>query len=342
MSMFRKGGWAISGVMSSAVRLCTIGGVEIKMHLAFPVLLLSCFLLGQWPVMRVMLLVLILHEIAHMLAAAALGLRVASMEITPFGGVARVEGISHASPWQEVVIALAGPASNLLMAMAAAFGAQMGLWPGSAIQLFLRCNLALMLCNLLPALPLDGGRAVRAMASGALGWRRSTRLFAWFGVALGVVLAGLGVYEAFNRRVNPTFFLTGAYLVYAALAERSDSASWIVKGLSSRASRFAQAGVLPARWLAVSADTPISRLPSRISSRGYTMIVALDPVGMKPMGTVHENELLPAMLDDQRLTVGELIKQRHPAAVDVTAKARDAVWRVAREGSGLKIGVRDA
>jgi stage IV sporulation protein FB len=321
--------------LSKAVRLGSVGGVDIKMHAAFPVLLVSCVLLGQWPVMRVMLLALCLHECAHALAAMALGMRVASMEITPFGGIARVDGLGHAAPWQEIVVALAGPASNLLMAMAAGFGAQTGLWPGEAVALFVRCNLALMLCNLLPALPLDGGRAVRAIASGALGWRRATRLFSWFGAALGAGLMAVGVYEAVNRRINPTFFMTGAYLVYAALDERNASTSWIAKGLSGRASQFAAARVVPARWFAASADTPVSKLPARISQRGYTMVVALDPVGMKPLGTVHESELLAAMMDDQRLTVGELIKRREPAALDVTATARDAVWRVAREGNGM-------
>ncbi|MDR1599984.1 MAG: M50 family metallopeptidase [Oscillospiraceae bacterium] len=326
--------------MGRAARLGSVGGVDIRMHAAFPVLIISSFLLGQWPVTRVTLLALCLHECSHALAAKALGMRVVSLELTPFGGIARVEGLGHAAPWQEVAVAMAGPGSNLLMAMGAGFGAQMGLWPGEAVQMFVRCNLALMLCNLMPALPLDGGRAVRAMASGALGWRRSTRVFAWFGAALGAGLVALGVYEAFNRRINPTFFMTGAYLVYAALEERDASASWIAKGLSGRASQFASAGVVPARWYAASADTPVSRLPARVSQRGYTMVVALDPVGMRPLGTIHESELMAAMMDDQRVTVGELIKRREPAAVDVTARARDAVWRVAREGSGIMTPTR--
>ncbi|GHU74996.1 peptidase M50 [Clostridia bacterium] len=320
--------------LNKAIRIGRIGGVELRMHIAFPLLILSCFMLGQWPVMRVMLAVLCLHECAHTLAAAALGLKVSSMELTPFGGVARVEGLTQVLPWQDAVIALAGPLSNLLLAMGAGFGAQLGFWSGAAVQMFTRCNLALMVCNLLPALPLDGGRAVRALASGTLGRARATRLFAWSGVVLGAALMGFGVYEAVQRRINPTFFLAGAYMIYCALNERNEITARIVQGLSARASQISDEQILPGKWLAVSADMPVGKLPSHINARGYTMLVVLEPVGLKPLGTIHEGELLDAMMTDQRISVGELLKRREPAAVDVTAKARDAVWRVAREGSG--------
>jgi stage IV sporulation protein FB len=199
-----------------------------------------------------------------------------------------------------------------------------------------------MLTNLLPALPLDGGRAVRALSSGALGWRRATRLFAWFGVALGGGLIGLGVFEAINRRINPTLFLTGSYLIYSALSERGEASNWIVKGLSSRASQFASSRILPAKWLAVSADTPVSALPAKVSAKGSTSSIVVDPIGMREMGTLHEHDLLDAMMSDQRLTVGDLIKRREPVALDVTAKAREAVWRVAREGRGLRLDMHRA
>lgn len=120
-----------------------------------------------------------------------LGFRVLEIELAPFGGVARIAGLED-RPGAEALVALAGPAANLLLAMAACLACQ--LWPMLAGDLagFIALNLCLCGFNLLPALPLDGGRLLRAALLPWLGRSRAGSVAAALGVALGARPGGPG------------------------------------------------------------------------------------------------------------------------------------------------------
>ncbi|MEG0768006.1 MAG: site-2 protease family protein, partial [Clostridia bacterium] len=113
--------------------LGTVWGVAIRMHMAFPLWIAAGIAFGYGRLLGVLLCVLCVHEAAHAWMAAALGLRVCSLELMPFGGVARIEGMLTLRPLQEVLIALAGPCSNLLMAMGAALGVYLFHIPGKTV-----------------------------------------------------------------------------------------------------------------------------------------------------------------------------------------------------------------
>lgn len=291
-----------------AIKLCRIGGTDIMIHPAFPLLAIAAMLLGQWSVTRAMLLALVMHECGHMVAAKAVGLNVPEMEFAPFGGVAKIERLTESEPWRETVVALMGPAVNLLAIMAAAFGAhQMGWWTGEAAQTFIRCNIALMAINMIPVLPLDGGRAARAILGRFVSRTKATKVFAWAGVALGGAAVCFGAYMLTKRQINLTLLTTGAYLVYSALGERDQSLAGVVRTLSRRSSDMNDSGVVPTSWLSISADTHISKITPKLRGGQYTMISIVDPRSMSVIGTVSEGDLLSALAKDQTMTAGSMI-----------------------------------
>ncbi len=152
----------------------------------------------------------LLHEIGHAAMARHFGLTVSDISLSPIGGVARVERLPHHSPI-ETLIALAGPLVNLAIAVALvpllgilAFVAGYssvgevlteaftGTGPISLLVSFLLLNLLLLLFNLLPAFPMDGGRVFRALLADRFGRERGTRI----AVITGHVLGGLIVLGA--------------------------------------------------------------------------------------------------------------------------------------------------
>lgn len=141
---------------------------------------------------------LVLHEIAHGLAARACGVPVRRLTLFLFGGITDVER-APASPRTEAIAALLAPLANAVVG-AAAFGLGTLLTgPGRLLVMWLAAaNLAIAAINLLPAFPLDGGRLVRAAV-----WRatddmeRATRLAAWGGQVIGWAVVLLGVTMAF-------------------------------------------------------------------------------------------------------------------------------------------------
>lgn len=150
----------------------------------------------------------LVHEVAHAVAAKAFGGHVDHIALTLWGGHTqyRGENVSHAA---SIVISLAGPASNLLLAgMATGMGTLTD--PGSDLSVFWfissRLNLVLAVFNLLPGLPMDGGRAVESIL-GAVTRNRllGTRITAWIGRAIAVAVVAWPVIRLARDPVLDTF-----------------------------------------------------------------------------------------------------------------------------------------
>ncbi len=279
----------------------------LEVHPAFFVLCAAMVSMGQGMLLVAMLCALIPHELGHVLAAGALGVRVSSIECTPFGGAARLEGWHQLSPGQAAVIALAGPMTNLLLVLCAAGVAHYGGAQGEWLNAFVRCNLVLMCFNLLPAFPMDGGRLVAAWLAQRAGEQAARRVLAASGCALGLALVGLGVYGGIHGLWNPTLFLAGSYLAFAALKERNAPTYTQLHRIFSAREQLGRRGALPSRQWVAQGDVPIERLVARLDARHYHEIRVLDEA-MRPIGVLDEAALLGALLDRPGALVRDLLR----------------------------------
>ena len=151
----------------------------------------------------------VLHELGHAAMARRFGVRTREIVLYPIGGVARLESIPGG--WAELLIALAGPAVNVAIALSCATALvvmhvpqalqQAMPWQNSGlVQKLLWANVALVVFNMIPAFPMDGGRVLRAVLALGLGQRRATRIAA----GIGQVIAGAFVIGGI---VQADFFL---------------------------------------------------------------------------------------------------------------------------------------
>jgi Zn-dependent protease/CBS domain-containing protein len=202
-----------------------IAGTEIKVHLTFLlVLALQAFsayrsggaaaAIGSTLFVLALFLCVLLHEFGHVLMARRFGVRTPDILLLPIGGVARLERIPEA-PRQELLVALAGPAVTLVVAgvlYALVYGAGLG---GSVADLA-QLNTLLLLFNLIPAFPMDGGRVLRAVLSSRVGLQRATRVAAGIGqlVAVAMGIAGLVMSPP-----NPILLLIAFFVFLGAGAE---------------------------------------------------------------------------------------------------------------------------
>ncbi|MGF1605182.1 MAG: site-2 protease family protein [Rhodothalassiaceae bacterium] len=167
---------------------------------------------------------IVIHELSHSLAARAFGLRMTGITLFLFGGMAEMEK-EPTSPRAELVMALAGPAISFVLA-ALFWG--LGGWaeageeatPSSAVLYYLGLlNLILAVFNMIPAFPMDGGRALRA---GLWAWRGNyrwaTKWASRLGGAFGLVLILLGILSAFSGALvqGLWWFLIGMFIRAAA------------------------------------------------------------------------------------------------------------------------------
>jgi Zn-dependent protease len=174
------------------------------------------------------------HELGHAWVARRTGLTIQRITLFVFGGVARAAG-EPASPGAELAVAVAGPATSLAVAL----GCEGLRWLVSglttlelAARWLARANLLLALFNLLPGVPLDGGRALRALAWRWTGSReRATRAAAFGGQLLAAGLIGLGLLVLLRGALLPGLWLVliGWFLQGAAArtAAETDTRQWL-------------------------------------------------------------------------------------------------------------------
>jgi Zn-dependent protease len=177
---------------------------------------------------------IVLHELGHALTARLFGIGTRDITLYPIGGVARLERMSE-RPGEELAIAVAGPAVNVgivglllpvLLLLAPSVG---GLGPdlltidpaaglGVALAKFLLwlwlTNILLVVFNLVPAFPMDGGRVLRALLSAALGHLRGTEIAVRVGVVMAVLLAVFGVIVG-----NPFLLLIALFVCWGGQQE---------------------------------------------------------------------------------------------------------------------------
>jgi Zn-dependent protease/CBS domain-containing protein len=167
---------------------------------------------------------ILLHELGHALVARRLGIPLRGVTLFLFGGVAELEG-EPASAGAEFVMAIAGPIVSAVLVgvfAALAVAGSTAAWPWQVVlvlEYLAGINLWVLIFNLVPAFPLDGGRVLRSILWGAMGnVRRATYVASLCGRAFSWVLIGLGVLEFFYGEVMGGVWmcLIGLFLGQAA------------------------------------------------------------------------------------------------------------------------------
>ncbi len=165
-----------------------------------------------------------LHELGHALVARYFGIPTRDIILSPIGGVARLERMSE-RPWEEFWIAIAGPLVNVVLAALLVVPAVLLSSPGQLQSVgvprqafgnfflyLLSANILLVLFNLLPAFPMDGGRVLRALLAAPLGRVRATEVAAGLGAVFALIFALLGLGLFPNLVHNPFLLFIGAVI----------------------------------------------------------------------------------------------------------------------------------
>ena len=156
----------------------------------------------------------LMHELGHALVARRYGIRTRRIILSPIGGLAQLEGMPS-KPSQEMAVALAGPAVNF--ALAAVLWAIGSIAGGPLLYGFVEslmfANVTLGLFNLVPAFPMDGGRALRAFLSQRMSNRSATEIAAFIGKSVAIAMAIVGLFT------NWMLVLIAAFVWFAANQE---------------------------------------------------------------------------------------------------------------------------
>ncbi len=230
--------------MKWSFKVANILGIDLKIHISFFLILILGAM--QWKsfgpggmafgivLMSLLFLCVTLHEFGHSVVAQRLGITVREIILLPIGGVAMLSR-NPDKPVQELLIAVAGPAVNIVIG--AAIAIYLGLysivnhlnlvglihaasagpsWQALLVWL-LNANIMLVVFNMIPAFPLDGGRVFRALLGFFMSWRRATSIATSVGQFLAI---GLGMLAIFAGQIF--LGIIAILLFMAAGATRAD------------------------------------------------------------------------------------------------------------------------
>jgi Zn-dependent protease len=209
-------------------------GIPVYLHWTF-FLLIPWILLTQpeeaaaeWPIILttvpLFFFCVVLHEFGHALTARQFGIDTQDVTLYPIGGVARLMRMTD-KPLEEFLIAVAGPAVNVVIALVLFCvllpifvlnsSLVLGTFAGRVALGLLVLNIIMVPFNLLPAFPMDGGRVLRSVLSACLGHYQGTRIAVWIGMAMAAVIGLIGTLVL----GNPMLLVIAVFVFFAGQQE---------------------------------------------------------------------------------------------------------------------------
>ena len=327
--------------MGWSIPILRFAGIQLRIHITFLLLIgwiaFAYYAQGGSPaavggVLFILLLFtcVVLHEFGHALAGKAFGINTPDITLLPIGGVARLERIPD-EPVQELVIAAAGPAVTAIIALGAFIGGGRWDYPPtmktSIPNLLFTMNVILLLFNLLPAFPMDGGRVLRALLATRLSYARATQLAATIGQGFAFVFGFWGLFG------NP-FLIFIALFVYIGASQEAALAQ--MKDVSRR---FPVSSAMVRDFRTLSKDASLEEAVDALLATSQHDFPVMDETG-NVAGLLTRHDLISALRkNDPALRVGDVMRRDVPTVTTGT-RFEDA-FRIMQETDCPAVPVLD-
>jgi len=282
-------------------------GTTYRLHPLFIMLMVMAVFTDYFIELITLFAIVFIHELGHVVVSKSFGWRVTEVQILPFGGVAKVEESGNVPAWEELWVALAGPLQNVWMAVFAYGMAQFG-WQQSAWWLyFMYANLFIGGFNLLPILPLDGGKMLVSLLSYRVSYLNVLRMCAYISLLFSIVIVCFVlIYYGKYGRLQFNLLGIGLFLFYANWHDYRNIPYQFRRFLMSRNRRVLEnrtdgPGALP---LIVSEKRSISAIVQQFQRERYHLIFVVNS-----QGAIYE------VLTEQHLIQAFLIEYKSNRAV---------------------------
>ncbi len=348
--------------MAWSFPLVRIFGSEVRIHVTFFLLLLWIGVAhynqggGEAAVTGILFILalfacVVAHEFGHALAARRYGIHTPDITLLPIGGLARLERMPE-KPSEEIVVALAGPAVNVVIAAALIllFGADPRMAAlegiGDPAQDFLSrlamVNIFLVVFNMIPAFPMDGGRVFRALLAMQFPRTRATRIAATVGQGFAFLLGFIGLLG------NPILIFIAIFVYIAATSEaqatelqqvsRNISAGdAMITSFETLSSDATIADAADALLRTTQAEFPLMEEDGRLAGfvTRNSMIEVLSSSGASAPARAAMSAEIPVVLRGDRLEAALLAMQKSNApAVAVNDRAGHFIGYITAENIG--------
>ncbi|MBX3744417.1 MAG: site-2 protease family protein [Verrucomicrobiae bacterium] len=334
--------------MKWSLRLGRYAGIDVYLHVTFVLFLgfigtaiflgsrsMAAAIHGVFFLCSVFGCVL-LHEYGHALAARRYGIRTRDITLLPIGGVARLERMPD-RPLQELWVALAGPAVNVVIAVLLVLWllatgqrlgtGSMGLMEGSMAARLLVVNTMLVVFNMIPAFPMDGGRVLRALLAMRMEYARATQIAASLGQGIALIFAVFGLLGLLGGMGNPLLLFIALFVWIGASQEA---------GLAQFRSNLSGARVRDAmvtHFAVLGPSDPLARAVDLVLAGSQQDFPVVD--GRRVVGVLTRQQLVASLAEQGKWVPVSAAMDRNFIVVEASGDLNEVLAAHSGRGQGL-------
>lgn len=260
---------------------------RIHINLLFFPLAIASILGNYYLVFFASYITALLHELSHIICAKRLKVGISYIEIQPFGICAKLKSDIIKNPFHEILIALSGPLFNITAATALCFLKQQN----DLILHIIYLNISMAAINLVPALPLDGGRILRAYLTLKLGAIKAYNLSLKISRIPIVAILSLAVYSLIFRSFNFSLLMIGVFLLGNLFTEQCNITKTTLKEVLLYKEKLSDTELNKASVICASSKTPARKIFKLLSYNRYHIIHIIDD-NLQITKTVTEGQII--------------------------------------------------
>lgn len=276
----------------------TISGIPLGKHLSINIwflpILICAFFEGYSAIYIFSYLTALIHELSHVITAKLLKVKISRVEIYPFGVCARLSDSYIRSSEKEFVIAFSGPLSNLILFWICFFLSNF--YSSQIISYLIDLNIAMCLLNLLPSLPLDGGRILKSILTCRYGILRAYNFMIKLSrvIITFVFITAIIIFLIYS--FNFSLILISVFLLQNVCSEQKAITLITIKEILIRKDNFPQKSEMRSKVLCVNKNTP-ARTILKYLTYDYIYIVNIVDDSGKIIKTVTETQVLSMLTE---------------------------------------------
>jgi len=250
----------------------------------------------------------ILHEFAHIIVASKFECKFNNFKINLLGSSAELNAIDDLTERKKLILYLAGPVFNILMALCIYFFYDNFKW--EFVRSSISINLCLGIFNLLPAYPLDGSRVCEILLAKKFLYKKSQKITEIFSFIISGVLFVVFFVMLLLHKVNISLFLAVILITYTTFLEREKTMYIIMGDMIRKVRKLRKHNYIENKSISVYYKKGLVNVLTLVDKNKFNSFYALND-DMELLGIIHEDELLKALKDHGNITLEEYIKIRN-------------------------------
>lgn len=252
-------------------------------------------------------IIILIHEIIHLVTARVLGFSGFSVEILPIGAVLKLRDLEEATPKEDLIISISGPLGNFCIALIG--GIINYFYNSNLLVQIINYNLVLGVFNLIPAYPLDGGRILKDIFATRLIYKKANEIALRISIGIGYIFL-LGFFTSLFMGIpNLNLLLIAIFILVISYREKRRIAYIIMGYIIKKKEKLTKRGYIENKSVSVYYKLSLLQVLELVDKNKYNVFTILDE-DMNVMDILYEEEVLNAIKFLGNITLEELVNER--------------------------------